>query len=81
VSAFPSHAIGEPCPVMALLQGHFGEDFGGYLLWEFTCFPFSDAQAWEQARRLVAADRVGLLNEYLRSEQDKVEAMMQEAAL
>jgi hypothetical protein len=73
---FPTHAPGDPCPVMALLHGHFGEQLGEYLLWEFTAFPFSDDAAWEQARSLVAADRVGLLDAYLASERAKVEAAM-----
>jgi hypothetical protein len=73
---FPSHADGDPCPVMALLHGHFGQPVGDYLLWEFTCFPMSDPDAWWQARSLVAADRVGLLDEYLASERARVEAMM-----
>lgn len=77
---YPSHAIGEPCPVVDLLVGHFGEEYGGYLLWNFTCFPCSDEIAYEQARALVAADRVGLFDEYLRSESDAQEAAMVAAA-
>jgi hypothetical protein len=80
VSDFPSHEIGEPCPVIALAYGHFGEKLGDYLLWEFTCFPCSDADAWEQLRALVAADRVGLLDEYLASERAKQDRAMEDAA-
>jgi hypothetical protein len=80
VSAFPCHAQGEPCPVAALLHGHFGSDLGEALLWNYTCFPMSDAHAYEQARSLVAADRLGLLGEYLASEDAAIEAAMQRAA-
>jgi hypothetical protein len=67
--------------VVDLLFGHFGPERGGYLLYNFTCFPMDDATAYEQARSLVAADRVGLLSAYLCSELDKVEAAMREGAL
>lgn len=47
------HAPGEPCCVVDLLVGHFGEHVGMVLLWERTCFPFDDVTAWEQAKQLV----------------------------
>lgn len=75
---FPLHAPDRPCPVIDLLVGRFGDEVGTYLLWEFTCFPMSDRHAWEQARSLVAADRVGLLDEYLASERALQEAAMRE---
>ena len=77
---FPAHSKGQPCPVVDLLIGHFGEKYGGYLLYNFTCFPMDDRVAYEQARALVAADRVGLLREYVRSESDKIEAAMRAGA-
>jgi hypothetical protein len=80
VSEFPCHAKGEPCPVVALLHGHFGPELGEALLWNYTCFPMSDAHAYEQARSLVAADRLGLLGEYLKSEDEAVAAAMERAA-
>lgn len=80
MTEFPSHAPGDPCPVAALLHGHFGLELGDALLWNYTCFPMSDVHAWEQARSLVAADRVGLLREYLASEDAAIEAAMRRAA-
>ena len=77
---YPHHAIGEPCPVADLLAGHFGEEYGGYLLWNFTCFPCDDGIAYEQARALVAADKVGLFKEYIDSEEREQERAMREAA-
>jgi len=50
------HATGEPCAVVDLLCSHFGERVGMILLWNFTCFPFDDATAWEQAKELVRGD-------------------------
>ena len=77
---YPQHAQGDPCPVVDLLVGHFGETYGGYLLWNYTCFPCDDSIAYEQARALVAADRVGLFDEYLESETAEQQRQMQQAA-
>lgn len=80
MTEFPSHERGDPCPVMALMHGHFGVEVGDALLWNYTCFPMSDDHAYEQARRLVASDRLGLLREYLASEDAEIEREMQAAA-
>jgi hypothetical protein len=80
VREYPQHALGEPCPVIDLLETQFGEQYGGYLLWNFTCFPYDDVTAYEQARALVAAERVGLFNEYLRSQENELDKSMWSAA-
>lgn len=80
MTEFPYHAKRDPCPVAALLHGYFGLELGEALLWNYTCFPMDDGTAYEQARRLVAADRVGLLREYLASEDAAIETEMREAA-
>lgn len=50
------HEVGQPCAVIVLLHESFGAEVGEALLWERTCFPFSDVVAWEQAKELVKAD-------------------------
>jgi hypothetical protein len=75
-----SHAPGDPCPVIDLLHSEFGQEYGEYLLWEFTCFPFSDDYAMEQARDLVQAKRMGRLNAFLQTVREEQELSMWRAA-
>jgi hypothetical protein len=75
-----NHARGDACPVIDLLYESFGVEAGGSLLMEFTCFPFSDSHAWEQAKALVKADCAGELEDYLARERAAQEASMRAAA-
>ncbi len=42
------------CKPRNLLVGYFGEEKGGYALWNYTCFPMDDDVALEQAEKLIA---------------------------
>ena len=54
-----NHKVGEPCEVTNLAVKHFGEDFGMYLLWNETCFPFDDNIAMDQLQYLIGLDGKG----------------------
>jgi hypothetical protein len=75
-----AHTPDGRCPVVDLLVDEFGEVLGLTLLWEFTCFPMSDANALPQARDLVQANRQGILPAFLRALQREVEEAMREGA-
>jgi len=42
------------CKPANLLNEYFGKKMGGYVLWNYTCFPFDDDMALRQAERVVA---------------------------
>lgn len=44
---------------VARLRDTFGDDFGGWLIWNATCFPFDAYIAAAQAEDLIAAHASG----------------------
>lgn len=36
-----------------LLLWHFGDEYGGWLIWNRTCYPLDDETMWGQAKGLV----------------------------
>lgn len=64
-----------------LLTVEFGEEYGSYLLWNYTCFPFDEKQSFAQANELVEAQETNRLDEYIRMCDNREAEMVEEYQL